>query len=230
MMCLLHLFTTNPHSRVSLLISGVLYHPITKLNLFEPLDRIFKINNTWKGFDCDVKTLGHYLSRKLFPGRFIDRHIKQYLDSKMSVKKDSKEKPSEIRYIKLPYIGEFSGIAKNKIMKLFKQFCQSDCEIRIVFTLSKICDYFSTKDTLPDCFKSFVVYQFTCASCRTRYVGRTHKHFDTRITEHFGSESSSIFKHLNDSKNKACKSKTTRENAFKILDDAMTDYELALKE
>ena len=35
---------------------------------------------------------------------------------------------------------------------------------------------------------------------------------------------------LNDSKNKACKSKTTRENAFKILDDARTDYELALKE
>ena len=103
-------------------------------------------------------------------------------------------------------------------------------EIRIVFTLSKICDYFSTKDTLLDCFKSFVVYQFTCVSCRTRYVGRTHKHFDTRITEHFGSESSSIFKHLNDSKNKACKSKTTRENAFKILDDARTDYELALKE
>ena len=168
-----------------------------------------------------VKTLGHYVSRNLFPGRFIDRHTKQYLDSK------SKEKPSEIRYIKLPYIGEFSGIAKNKIMKLFKQFCKSDCEIRIVFPLSKIRDYFSIKDTLPNCFKSFVVYQFTCASCRTRYVGRTHKHFGTRITEHFASESSSIFKHLNDSKNIACKSKTTRENAFKIL-DARTDYELAL--
>ena len=31
-------------------------------------------------------------------------------------------------------------------------------------------------------------------------------------------------------KNKACKSKTTRENAFKILDNARTGYELALKE
>ena len=50
----------------------------------------------------------------------------------------------------------------------------------------------------------------------------------TRITEHFGSDSSNIFKHLNDSKNN--KNKTTRENAFKILDDARTDYELALKE
>ena len=98
-----------------------------KIKLIQTLiDRIFKINNTWKRFDCDVKTLCHYLPCNLFPGRFIDRHIKQYLDSKMSVKKDSKEKPSEIRYIKLPYIGEFSGIAKNKIMKLFKQFCKSD--------------------------------------------------------------------------------------------------------
>ena len=83
-----------------------------KIKLIRTLiDRISKINNTWKGFDCDVKTLGHYLSRNMYPGRFIDRHIKQYLESKMSVKKDSKEKPSEIRYIKLPYIGEFSGIA-----------------------------------------------------------------------------------------------------------------------
>ena len=61
----------------------------------------------------------------------------------MSAKKDSKEKPSEIRYIKLPYIGKFSGIAKNKIMKLVKQFCKSDCEIRIVFTLFSLCLRFS---------------------------------------------------------------------------------------
>ena len=51
-----------------------------------------------------------------------------------------------------------------------------------------------------------------------------------RIDEHFGSGSSSIFKHLNDSKNIGCKNKTTKENSFKILDNAKTDYELALKE
>ena len=64
-----------------------------KIKLIRTLiDRIFQINNTWKRFDCDVKTLGHYLSRNLFPGRFIDRHIKQYLDCKMSVKKGQRGK------------------------------------------------------------------------------------------------------------------------------------------
>ena len=61
-------------------------------------------------------------------------------------------------------------------------------------------------------------------------MGRTHKHFDTRIKEHFGSKSSSIFKHINDPNNKMCKHKTNKDNSFKILDNAKTDYELSLKE
>ena len=51
-----------------------------------------------------------------------------------------------------------------------------------------------------------------------------------RIDEHFGSGASSIFKHLNDPKNIACKNKATKHNFFKILDNARIDYELALKE
>ena len=133
-------------------------------------------------------------------------------------------------FFKLPYVGEFSGIAKNRIIKLYKWFCKPEKQIRLVFSISKIRDYFSTKDPIPECFRSFVIYEFKCANSGIRYVGRTHKHFDTRIKEHFGSKSSSIFKHLNDSNNKMCKSKTTKENSFKILDNAKTDYELALKE
>ena len=103
-------------------------------------------------------------------------------------------------------------------MRLYKRFCKGDSEIRVVFSVAKVRDYFSTKDSLPECFKSYVVYLFRCPSCRTCYVGRTHKHLDTRIQEHLGGESSSIFKHLNE--NKLCKEKTTKDNAFKNLDSA----------
>ena len=115
-------------------------------------------------------------------------------------------------------------------MKLFKRFCKPDKRIQIVFNISKIRDYFSTKDAYPNCFESKVVYQFLCANCGIRYVGRTHNHFGTRIQEHLRSASSSIFKHLNDAKNVECKSKCTGDNSFKVLDKARTDYELALKE
>ena len=47
------------------------------------LDRIYKINNTWKGFHENVKLCINYLSRNLFPKSVIDRNIKEYLDKKL---------------------------------------------------------------------------------------------------------------------------------------------------
>ena len=193
-------------------------------------DRIYKINNTWNGFHNDIKTLGHYLSRNLFPKQFFERNVKKYLNHKFSGDKKDKEKTSERRYFRLPYLGKKSAIAKIRIMRLFKQFCKPDKGIRLVFNISKVRDYFSTKDLYPNCFKSNVVYLFTCANCGIRYVGRTHTHFDNRIDEHFRCKSSSIFKHLNEPQNSACKNLSNKNNSFKILDNARTDYELALKE
>ena len=63
------------------------------------------------GFHKDILKLCHYLSRNLFPKRFIERNIKRYLDDKHS---DKQKEPStsELQYIKLPYTGEFSDLAK----------------------------------------------------------------------------------------------------------------------
>ena len=193
------------------------------------VDRIFKINNTWIGFHENVAFLKNYLSRNLFSNKFVEKILKRYSEKKMSGVK-VKENTQQIQFFRLPYIGEFSDTIKNRINSVYKRFCKTDKRIQIVFNISKIRDYFSTKDPIPECFRSFVVYQFTCANCGIRYVGRTHKHFNSRIKEHFGSGSSSIYQHLHDPKNSACKITSTKDNSFKILDNARTDYELALKE
>ena len=45
--------------------------------------------------------------------------------------------------------------------------------------------------------KSLLVYKFTCASCSSRYIGETCRHFKTRIEEHIKKDKKSdIFKHL----------------------------------
>ena len=45
--------------------------------------------------------------------------------------------------------------------------------------------------------KSLLVYKFTCASCSSRYIGETCRHFKTRIEEHIKKDNKShIFKHL----------------------------------
>ena len=83
-------------------------------------DRIYKINNTWNGFHNDIKTLGHYLSRNLFPKRFFETNIKKFLNHKFSDNKKEEEIRSEIRYFRLPYIGRKSAEVKIRVMKLFK--------------------------------------------------------------------------------------------------------------
>ena len=196
------------------------------------LDRTYKINSSWVGFDLDIKKLSNYLSRNLFPRKNIDRAVKQFLNKKLDISKQNKECENkneiEVRYFKLPYIGKISNDVKSKINHLVKRFCKEDKSIKLIFNTKKISSYFSTKDALPKMFVSNVVYKFICQECNSCYVGRTHKYFDNRRDEHLGTDkNSAIFKHLQNSNN--CKMKNNKDS-FSILDFAKTDYELALKE
>ena len=76
--------------------------------------------------------------------------------------------------------------------------------------------------------KSFSVYKFTCASCSSSYIGKTCRHFKTRIEKHIKKDNKShIFKHLHstatcfDSYNSLC---------FKIIDKANSKFDLKIKE
>ena len=76
--------------------------------------------------------------------------------------------------------------------------------------------------------KSFQVYKFTCAICSSSYIGKTSRHFKTRIEEHIIKDNKSyIFKHLHptgtcfDSYNSLC---------FKIIDKANSKIDLKIKE
>ena len=195
------------------------------------LDRTFKINSTWSGFDFDVESLKSSLLRNLYPARFIDKCIRNFLNKifeKGVQESQKKENELETRYITLPYIGDYSKVAKNKINKLFNTFCKENVNINLVFTVCKVKSYFSTKDSMPSCFKSGVVYSFVCPRCKSCYVGRTHTHYNTRRNQHLGTDvNSSILKHLKS--NKECE-KACNKDSFKILDTAKSTFELAMKE
>ena len=62
-------------------------------------------------------------------------------------------------------------------------------------------NYFAYKEPIPNDFKFFLVHKFTCASSSSSYIGKTSRHFKTRIEEHIKKDSKShIFKHLHSSK------------------------------
>ena len=51
-----------------------------KLGLIRTLvDRTYKINNTWKGFNEDIKKLLLILRENLFPSHIVERVIRQYI-------------------------------------------------------------------------------------------------------------------------------------------------------
>ena len=59
-------------------------------------------------------------------------------------------------------------------------------------------------------------------------MGQTHRHHTTRVKEHLGRDKNShIFQHLQS--NSACKN-ACDENAFLIIDNARTQFELNIKE
>ena len=55
---------------------------------------------------------------------------------------------------------------------------------KLLFNSFKTKSYFAYKDPIPNDLKSFSVYQFTCASCSSSYIGEACRHFKTRIEEH----------------------------------------------
>ena len=181
------------------------------------LNRCYKINNTWIGFDKDLQNLTKILNKNQFPTKRINKVTKKYLNLKLDNRplENNTEVKTDTRFFKLPYIGKYSNIAQKKIQNLVKTFCKG-IDVKVVLTPFKISNKFSYKDPLPFHLQSFIVYKFVCANCKVCYVGETTRHFITRINEHLQKDAkSNIFKHLQESR--ACKS-VCNKDCLSIID------------
>ena len=178
-----------------------------------------------------MKKVKEYLCKNAYPPHLIEKQVKKYIhktqtiQSRQKFKDDKEEKTS---YVKLPFIGTYSNVVQNKIAKLCSNLCK-DTNIKLVFTSKKVSSFFSTKDKIPCCLRSHVVYHFQCASCNASYVGQTTRHYDVRVHEHLykKSQPSSVFKHLEANPNcrLACD-----ESCFGVIDSDSSPFRLEVKE
>ena len=92
------------------------------------LDRTYKINSSWSGFDIDVKILCKYLLWNLYSKRLIDKRINRFLDKQNGVDKQNENSNNEngkkMRYITLSLVGDCLKTAKIKIKKWITKFCK----------------------------------------------------------------------------------------------------------
>ena len=193
------------------------------------MNRLFKICNNWNSFHNDIEKIKSNLIKNAYPPFLIDKVIKKYLDHRFSRNQNQLKDTSDVCYFKLPYIWNLSHHIKNKFLKLCKEFCKENFSIKLVLNSFKIKNYFFTyKVPIPDNLKYFLVYKLTSVSCSSSCIGKTCRHFKTRIEEHIKKDNKShIFKHLHsittcfDLYNTLC---------FKIINKANSKFDLKIKE
>ena len=98
---------------------------------------------------------------------------------------------------------------------------------------------FGFKDKVPNNVRSHLLYRYTCDGCNAIYIGKTRRHYMVRVFEHLGlsmrthkkftynpknGNNSAILNHVN------CQGCVGKEENFKIIGSATTDYHLCLKE
>ena len=193
------------------------------------IDRIYKINSSWKGFHQNITKMREILQKNNFPDKFIYQNIREEVRKKIEKRAQKEQNNKEkAHYFSLPYIGTFSKTTEQKLNSIIQKYCKTGTKIKVAFTSTKISSFFSPKDEVSKEHASKVVYKFSCNGCQSIYVGFTTCHLTKRIHEHFNTDSNShIFQHLK--KSKKCK-KNLSSNSFEILDHGKTTFELKQKE
>ena len=86
----------------------------------------------------------------------MDKVIRKYLGYKFSRNQNQLKDKSDVHYFKLPYIGNLSHHLKNKLSKLWKEFCKKDFNIKLVFNSFKIKNLFPYKNPILNNLKSII--------------------------------------------------------------------------
>ena len=97
-------------------------------------------------------------------------------------------------YFCVPYYGnEGCSLIKSCICKI-KSICNKEQSInfRVLYDVTKIDSFCSTKDKTPALNQSFVAYEFVCSGCRANYVGTTERTLFERNVEHAWNDKHSV--------------------------------------
>ena len=111
-----------------------------KIGLVKTLvNRTFKVNNTWLGFDNDIQKLFVILRKDLYPEHVLYRMIYRYIfkavewGAQLSNGVEQQESPHFC--FKIPYIGRFSGIAQHRLRKFVNRFSELSLLTSNLFSL-----------------------------------------------------------------------------------------------
>ena len=149
-----------------------------------------------------VSRLNKLLSWNGFPNYIRKRLLLKFKtdfesNSKRKNNTNDDDKNDELSIIlKLPYMGPEGEKLVRTLRKKISKNISRKLLIKIIWTTTKISDFCSIKDKLPNEQKNQIIYNITCPACGEKYVGKTECCFKTRMDEHGTRAEQPMFQHL----------------------------------
>ena len=207
--------------------------------IYTLLHRAFTLCSTWEKFHEEVCTLRQTFLKNAYPGFFIDKCTKIFLDKIFVTKKVFLTVPQKELKICLPYLGKQSLELKSRVQKFVSKYFPQ-CKIQVIFKCNnRFQSFLGFKDKIPINLRSLLLYKYTCNSCKAIYIGKTRRHFLVRIFEHLGISLKTHIKYTYNRYNKCnsailnhvnCQKCVGNVQNFKIIGSATNDFQLKIKE
>ena len=120
-----------------------------------------------------MKNIKSNFIENIFSSYLINEVIKTYLNHKCSSNQNQLKDTSGVYYFKLPYIDKLLHHIKNKLWKLWKEFCIEDFIIRLVFNSFNVCINSLVLAVVLATFYLFIYIHFSYS--KTRIEGHIRK-------------------------------------------------------
>ena len=148
--------------------------------------RAYRICSNYVNFTNELEYLRKYFLSNKFPIHFIEKCIRITLNNIFIRKEKLQTVSQKIMYLKIPFYGPHSYSMKRKLVQLFRKY-YPQINLRVIMTNNNtLGSLFRFKDRLPTMLCSGIIYKYSCGECDATYVGKSQRHFKSRISEHRG--------------------------------------------
>ena len=158
-----------------------------KLNSIRTLiNRAYNVCSDFNFFHEDLVFLANYFAENFYPSFLFYKVLRDFLNSKFEPKPIMTTVKKDIRYIKLPFLGQTSYEIKKKLHLILKD-AYPQIRFHFVFTNPfTVGSLLRERSSLSSELCSNVVYLFKCSQCGLRYLGSTSRWLKHRYLEHRG--------------------------------------------
>ena len=149
------------------------------------LFRCFHLSSSTTIFHQEVERLRSILAKNSFPLEFVDQCVASFLNKMFKRRKNNtSEEEKHTETIVLPYLGKLSLEIRKRLRKYVNKHI-TNCNLVVIFrSQRRLRTLFRYKDTIPTNLQSYIIYRYTCGTCKDSYIGKTDRHCLIRWCEH----------------------------------------------